>query len=183
MGTFPDCTRNRSFFEFYLFISRSLEDGVVFRPRSPPGNLCQKVHLLIQCALSSISPLKKGKGPETALQIGAGCLQSHRAGARVFLRAFQTSGLKMPQHAAAAHRHQMFYTAHQLGSGREGFCFFFLGEEAGRPARDAGYSPFSFLLSPRDCKQGRRTTLFSLMFGEWGKKNIGKKQRAETSET
>lgn len=157
----------------------------MFRPRSPPGNLCQKVHLLIQCALSSISPLKKGKGPETALQIGAGCLQSHRAGARVFLRAFQTSGLKMPQHAAAAHRHQMFYTAHQLGSGREGFCFFFPRRRSWAPRVRRRLQPF-FLFAVTAGLQTREedNIVFAHVWRVGGAGgNIGKKQRAETSET
>lgn len=187
MGAFPDCTRNCSFFEFYLFISCSPEDGVVFRPRSPPGNLCQKVHLLIQCALSSISPLKKGKGPETALQIGAGCLQSHRAGARVFLRASQTSGLKMPQHEAAAHRHQMFYTAHQLGSGREGFCFSFPRRRSWAPRARRRLQPFLLFAVTAGLQTREEDNIVFAHVRRVGEKKYraggGEEQRGETSET
>lgn len=65
--------------------------------------------------------------------------------------------------------------------GERGFLFFFLGEEAGRAACDAGYSPFPLCCHRGTANKGGGTTLLSLMFGEWGKNNIGKKKKRRTA--
>lgn len=160
----------------------------MFRPRSPPGNLCQKVHLLIQCALSSISPLKKGKGPETALQIGAGCLQSHRAGARVFLRASQTSGLKMPQHEARCTQASDVLYSSPTRLGERGVLFFFPSEKklgAPRATQATALSPFC--CHRGTANKGGGQHCFRSCSASGGKKisgvGGGEEQRGETSET
>lgn len=166
--------------------------GVAFRPHSPSGNLCQKnKYLFIQCALSSISAFKDGRGPRRPFKLGLTCLQSHWAAARVFLRAFQTSGLKMPQHAATAHKASDVLYSSPTRLRERGFMlgiFFFVcffssqWEIAGRPGVPHRLQPASFLLSLWDCKHGRGTTLFSLMFGEGGGVYIYNKRRT-ASET
>lgn len=59
----------------------------------------------------------------------------------------------MLQHAAA-HRHQMFYTAHQFSS-REGFT------ERLHSLHTVKATAFSFFLSPWNCKEGRGQHCFS----------------------
>lgn len=59
----------------------------------------------------------------------------------------------MLQHAAA-HRHQMFYTAHQFSS-REGFT------ERLHSLHTVKATAFSFFLSPWDCDEGRGQHCFS----------------------
>lgn len=68
-------------------------------------------------------------------------------------KSFETTGLKMLQHASA-HRHQMFYTAHQFSS-REGFT------ERLHSLHTVKATAFSFFLSPWDCNEGRGQHCFS----------------------
>lgn len=109
---------------------RSQEDGRCLQGlvRPPVTFVKKECADLFSAHFSSISPFKEGRVQRRPFKLGL-LVCSH-------------TGLA-PQHAATAHRHQMFYTAHQTRLRERGFTFYFIylfflrREEAGRLARAA----------------------------------------------
>lgn len=189
MGTFPDCTRNCSFWNFIYLSFAPWRMASCLGLARPPVTFVRKCTYLFSVHSLPYLPLRKEgarDGPSNW-----GWLSAVTPGRRSSVS--KSFSDKRAENAPACGRctqasDVLYSSPTRLGERGFLFCFFFPRRRswAGRVRRRL--QPFSFLLSPWDCKQGRRTTLFSLMFGEWGEKKYrGKKkkeeQRGETSET
>lgn len=112
---------------------------MLFIPSQPLVTFVRKCTYLFSAHSPPYLPLRKKGGRDSPLNWGL--LSAVTPGlCSSVSKSFETTGLKMPQHAAA-HRHQMFYTAHQTQL-RRGFH-----REASQPAYSAGYSLFLFAVT------------------------------------
>lgn len=134
------------------------------------------MYLLIQCALSSISPLKKGRGERRPFKLGLLVCSHTGLALECFEELFRQAGWKclsmLPPHTGI----RCFIQLTNSAPGERVYVlfYFFPVRRSWTARKRPRLQPFSFVLSPWDCKQGRGTTLFSLMFGG---ENIYNKRR------